>query len=1115
MVLIALSSILAHCELTIRFLSADSTRSRSRINSPGREGRLPEPDLAMFAQSHQPRTGNTRLDTVVQRISSAVEILDILNNLGAPFVDVICATMRALITSAQNIKRNKNECAELLESTHQLLQAILALHIKADTKAGVPAATLSPSALNHLGKFVETLHKLHHFIEAQQDRRQLRQFLTFRQGETAVLLKQCRAGLQAALDFFLLERSDLLNAICELQRDEQNSHEKLLLLLNSSTDDGHSESDAASSIQREFMTSSQSFSMLPSQPKIFHGRETEINDVLSIFSSNASPRITILGAGGMGKTSLAKSILHHPDISKRFAEHRHFIPCDTVSTKIELAALLADHLEVKSGMKARDRTRVVVKYLTESPPTVLVLDNLETVWEPQESRADVEGLLGLLAEIEHLALIVTMRGAERPAQVQWTRPFLPILKPLSDEAAHQTFIDIADDIHVDDSDLRTILDLTNKMPLAVTLIAHLSADEGGCSAVLARWDHERTSLLSSGIDKRSNLDMSIALSLSSPRMTSQPGAQALLSLLSILPDGLSDIDLTQSNASLLSCKSALLRTSLAYIDDHARLQVLIPIREYMHRLYSPSEPLIAPLRRHFQALLDVYQTYRGTVSQTAVLARISSDFGNIQSVLYRGLHCEDPEVVAAAISSACILDMFSLTAGKGQLAMIHDIEKVLPTLNTVDHQLKAVFYTRFLNTWRYHPIQDPEAFIRRTLEHCEHFDDTGIKCRLYLGIGAFYHFHDHNPAKATSAYKVGLELAISSGDTRRQSDVLDAIANVHWMTGRYSAGRKDAAESQELATSIADLYREARGLHTEAMCCRSLGMYPACVARCQRARELLALCGLANGEVDHANFGTLAEVLKDKSEYTEVRRMQCLISEKISMRDDPFAHALAMLNVAEVDVHMGAPREEVERNIDAARSIQSAIGYMKGGPICDMVQGDLELREGAYEKAKLLLQTCTQGALGEDGEIVTYCLERLGNSERWAADWPDSWTFVFLAHVLKSEETLGILKALQYLGDIFLAQGDATTAGSLYRVALDGFTRMDVHRGRAECLMKLGDIAIGERDLVNAETLWRDALPLLQTSSQEKTLQGVRARLEWIGDSAPSPPSNLSVPQLV
>ncbi|KAJ7049108.1 hypothetical protein C8F01DRAFT_1185895 [Mycena amicta] len=909
-----------------------------------------------------PVPANTRLDTVVQRISSAVEILDILsNNLGAPFVDVICATTRALITSAQNIKRNKNECAELLESTHQLLQAILALHIKADTKADVPAATLSPSALNHLGKFVETLHKLHHFIEAQQDRRQLRQFLTFRQGETAVFLKECRAGLQAALDFFLLERSDLLNAICELQRDEQNSHEKLLLLLNffygrwtfwiGCSVFGFVQLLASANL----FPSSQSFSMLPSRPKIFHGRENEITAILSIFSFNASPRITILGAGGDGQNESRQINPPPSGHLQTFCGTQALHPLRYSVHQIELAALLADHLEVKSAMKARDRTRVVVKYLRESPPTLLVLDNLETVWEPQESRADV-----------------TMRGAERPAQVQWTRPFLPILKPLSDEAAHQTFIDIADDIHIDDSDLRTILDLTNKMPLA---------DEGGCSAVLARWDHETNvpPLLRHRQEVQSG-HVHSAIALQPKDDVAARSASVAQSFEHTSRRPLRHRP-TQSNASLLSCKSALLRTSLAYIDDHARLQVLIPIREYMHRLYSPSEPLIDPLRRHFQALLDVYQTYRGTVSQTAVLARISSDFGNIQSTR---------PVVAAAISSAC---------------------KVLPTLNTVDHQLKAVFYTRFLNTWRVpshrrsrsaHPT-DPGA--------CEHFDDTGIKSRLYLAIGG--------------------------GNTKRKCDCLDADCKRALDGGRYPAGRKDAAEAQELATSIADPL--PRG-----------------------TRSCWPYAGFANGEVDHAIFGTPRGGMKDKSEYTE------------TIRSD---HALAMLNVAEVDVHMGAPREE------------SAIGYMKGGPICDM------LREGAYEKAKLLLSR-------RDGEIVTYCLERLGNSERWAADWPDSWTFVFLAHVLKSEETLGILKALQYLGDIFLAQGDATTAGSLYRVALDGFTRMDVHRGRAEYL-------------VNAETLWRDALPLLQTSSQEKTLQGVRARGRLrlrIGDSAPNPP--LSVPQL-
>jgi hypothetical protein len=81
------------------------------------------------------------------------------------------------------------------------------------------------------------------------------------------------------------------------------------------------------------------------------------------------------------------------------------------------------------------------------------------------------------------------------------------------------------------------------MPLVVDLIAHLS-DYEGLSNVLARWDTERTALLSVGYDRRSNLDASIQLSISSPQITSN--SKELLSLLLILPDGLSDAELVQS-----------------------------------------------------------------------------------------------------------------------------------------------------------------------------------------------------------------------------------------------------------------------------------------------------------------------------------------------------------------------------------------------------------------------------------------------------------------------------------------------------------------------------------------------------------------------------------------
>jgi ABC-type phosphate/phosphonate transport system ATPase subunit len=59
--------------------------------------------------------------------------------------------------------------------------------------------------------------------------------------------------------------------------------------------------------------------MLPAEPKIFHGRESEVSNILDLFGQG-TPRVAILGAGGMGKTSLARVIVHHADIAARY-EH--------------------------------------------------------------------------------------------------------------------------------------------------------------------------------------------------------------------------------------------------------------------------------------------------------------------------------------------------------------------------------------------------------------------------------------------------------------------------------------------------------------------------------------------------------------------------------------------------------------------------------------------------------------------------------------------------------------------------------------------------------------------------------------------------------------------------
>ncbi|KAJ7753570.1 P-loop containing nucleoside triphosphate hydrolase protein, partial [Mycena metata] len=329
----------------------------------------------------------------------------------------------------------------------------------------------------------------------------------------------------------------------------------------------------------------------------FHGRESELQEIVDILSQN-TPRVAILGGGGMGKTALARAALHDADTCARF-EHRFFVSAEVATTAVELAAQIGLHLGLDPGTNF---TRTVVQYfISQATPCLLVLDNLETPWEPAQAREGVENLLSLLAAVEHLALIVTLRGSERPGKVRWSRPFLQPLQPLSNDAAQQIFEQITDDSHA--SDERTqLLEFTENMPLAVDLMAHLVEYEG-LSTVLARWKTEKTSLLSVGHDRQSNLDASIAISLSSPRIN--PGARELLSLLSILPDGLSDHQLTQGNlpiTDILSCKSVLLATSLAYKDAKNRLRSLVPIREHIQRFSPPAQPLVVSLRKEFHNL---------------------------------------------------------------------------------------------------------------------------------------------------------------------------------------------------------------------------------------------------------------------------------------------------------------------------------------------------------------------------------------------------------------------------------------------------------------------------------------------------------------------------------
>ena len=137
-------------------------------------------------------------------------------------------------------------------------------------------------------------------------------------------------------------------------------------------------------------------------PQIFHGRESEVTHIVQMLDRQCA-NIAILGPGGIGKTNLARAVLHHPDVTAKY-EDRLFVSCESATTGIEIAGFIGAHLGLKPG---KNLTKSVLRSLSKKSICLLILDNLETTWEPFESRSSTEDLLSSLTDIPHLALIVS------------------------------------------------------------------------------------------------------------------------------------------------------------------------------------------------------------------------------------------------------------------------------------------------------------------------------------------------------------------------------------------------------------------------------------------------------------------------------------------------------------------------------------------------------------------------------------------------------------------------------------------------------------------------------------------------------------------------------------
>ncbi|KAF8179579.1 hypothetical protein K438DRAFT_1768940 [Mycena galopus ATCC 62051] len=463
-------------------------------------------------------------DRVLQYGTVAASLLkDIGNATNQPYLQAIASVSLLIMETVQRVRDNKDACMKMTERAYELVCAII--NICRDSEAD-----LAPAMVRSIAQFSETLEKILVFVRNQVQGGLLRRM--FRSMEDASLIQECNTGLKHALDVFGVQ-SGIIAAMtmAEMQKEAKQRHEELIAILNEkrskskrSSTDGSSSSRKKRPSSLKTDRSSTVVSMLPASPKIFYGRDEEVQHLTKLITLSQPARIALCGPEGIGKTSLALATSHTSEAAQLFGPHRYFIECDAAHDAKQLVAVIAAHL----GLEGRGRKHVIrhlaslaTTATTEEGKTegevegksetegekqkektrvLVVLDALDSAWKPHETRSDVEDFLSLLADLQHVTVIVTLRGGERPRQVKWTRPFLPTLHPLPAAATRATFLDISDvrpssDAEDEiDADLERLLEITENHPATVTYLAGLASFEG-CSALVARWEQEGSALL--------------------------------------------------------------------------------------------------------------------------------------------------------------------------------------------------------------------------------------------------------------------------------------------------------------------------------------------------------------------------------------------------------------------------------------------------------------------------------------------------------------------------------------------------------------------------------------------------------------------------------------------
>ncbi|THU90145.1 TPR-like protein [Dendrothele bispora CBS 962.96] len=761
-------------------------------------------------------------------------------------------------------------------------------------------------------------------------------------------------------------------------------------------------------------------SATPAVPIVFKGREELVKQRINILCQQALRFLAILGAGGMGKTSLALHIMDSDLIQNKFGERCYFIPCDLFEDAESLVQGLIHVMEL-TMQENQTKQKVLFNHLQSAHGDLLmVFDNFETPWNHGDSRIAVKNLIEKIAKCGKVSMIVTMRGPDGPGDIPWERlgdqSGIPILAPVPAKEAFKAFA--GNKLQSDDSEsqIDSLLCQLEYVPLAIRLSAQ-HVKKIPLEALISMWEKDKTSVLTEGRvpGRLTSVSCSIDLSLQIFKIAGE--TLNLLSAISFLPDGIpswvKNLPKMFQEEGLSFNVSTLLDSSLIYTQNGG-LKMLAPVREHIHSRYPIGQDIIDQSERFYGLLLKSLP--QNEMEAQPVLQHHINNIERIFKAQINSGHSKTP-----CISAVNILDRFwrFASVSVGLIDLILENNKNIKKDDEVGLKLMKATNLRWMG--RFQDAEDQVISVKDCINEEGNISqsEADILGRCFDILRGIYYAQDQYE-KATNMNLKAQKYFKKSENQWAQANSMRWLGDIYYMQAKYKEASEMISEAQQLFQQIGNELGVAE-------CLKSLGDIYRMQGRNDEAIEMLS-----DAQKQFQTFGN------------QLRAAECLWSlGELYRKQKKFDEVIEMI-------------------IKAQKQFEE-IGYKKGVAQCLRTLGVIYGSQAQYDDAVDMFSNAQMQYQNSGGIVdVAWCYQYLGTTYRLQGQYKKAKEVFTEALKLLKEypgEKYKIGCTLVNFGYLFFDMKDFVEARRKYEEARDIFaSHGQLGRQVNYCLQALAEL---------------------------------------------------------